>query len=76
MIKMVKCDICKNKIKKNSLGIKSFFIYQLQIDRYSDQGNLMPGNNIFNPIKVKVCPNCNKNEKIIKELKNLFCKSI
>jgi len=76
MVKMVKCDICKNEIKKNHLGLKSFSIYQLEIARYSDQGNLMFGNKIINPIKVKVCPNCNENEKIIKEFKNLFCKSI
>lgn len=71
-----KCDICKKEIKRNHLGIKSFLIYQLDIRRYSDQGYVWPGNEIISPIRIKVCSNCNQNEKILEKFKELLCISI
>ena len=73
---MEKCDICKQEIRESFMGIKSSNIYSLEIKRYSERGIEMLGNEMIQPIVMKICSNCNQKEKIINKFKELFCDSI
>lgn len=73
---MEKCDICKKEIRESFMGIKSFNIYKLEIKRYFENGIEMLGNEMIQPIVMKICSKCNQKDKIINKFKELFCDSI